>query len=337
MSPNRDFSSGARVLVTGASGFVGAAVAKALRERGFRVRAFVRATSNRTNIDPRDEVFEGDILDRGSVAAALAGVDHLVHAAADYRLWAPDPAQILRTNVEGTRIAMEEAARAGVSRIVHTSSTATIALRDDGPADETRPLSPDDATGAYKKSKILAERLVEDMVRRDSLPAVIVNPATPIGPRDIRPTPTGRIIVEAACGRMPAFVDTGLSLAHVDDVAQGFVAALERGRIGERYILGGENVALATMLAEIAGVVGRRAPWVRLPIPAVYPFALGAEAVARFTGRPPFATREALRLARGFMFFSSDKARRELGYAPRPYTDALRDAIEWFRSAGMLK
>ena len=189
---------------------------------------------------------------RESITSALRGVRYLVHAAADYRLWAPSPADILRNNVEGTRILMEEALRAGVERIVYTSSVATVGLRDGEPADETRVLAAAEAVGAYKKSKVMAERLVDDMVRRAGLPAVTVNPSTPIGPRDVRPTPTGRIIVEAASGRMPAFVDTGLNLVHVDDAAAGHLAALHRGRIGERYILGGENVHLGTMLADIA-------------------------------------------------------------------------------------
>src|SRR5262249_53587350 len=207
------------VLVTGASGLVGSAIANAAREAGYRVRVLVRASSPRTNIAPSDEAVLGDICDRASLAAALRGARYLVHAAADYRLWSPAPQDIIRTNVEGTRAVMEEALRAGVERIVHTSSVATLALRDDEPADETRRLSASETVGVYKKSKVIAERLVEAMVEQQRLPAVIVNPSTPIGPRDVKPTPTGRIIVEAACGRMPGFVETGLNLAHVDDVA----------------------------------------------------------------------------------------------------------------------
>jgi dihydroflavonol-4-reductase len=212
------------VLVTGASGFVGSAVAKALRRERYRVRVLVRRQSPRANIDPADEVAVGDILDRASVAAAVAGMRNVVHVAADYRLWVPDAAELMRTNVEGTRIVMEEALRAGAERIVYTSSVATFDLRD-GPADETRPLPVEQAIGAYKRSKIVAENLVADMVARQRLPAVIVNPSTPIGPRDLRPTPTGRIVIEAAAGRMPAFIDTGLNVVHVDDVATGHVLA----------------------------------------------------------------------------------------------------------------
>jgi dihydroflavonol-4-reductase len=266
----------------------------------------------------------------------MRSVRYLVHVAADYRLWAPSPADIFRTNVDGTRILMEEALRAGVERVVHTSSVATIDPSAGPAADESQPLTEERAIGAYKKSKVVAERLVEDMVRRHGLPAVIVNPSTPIGPRDVRPTPTGRIIVEAALGHMPGFVDTGLNLAHVDDVAAGHLAALRKGVIGERYILGGENVSLRTMLADIAQMTGRRAPWLRVPVAAVYPIAVGAELWSHVSGREPFATRDALRMARHHMFFSDAKARRDLGYRSRPYRDAIADAITWFREAGYL-
>ena len=325
------------VLVTGASGFLGAAIANSARAAGYKVRVLIHSSSPRTNIHPDDEVVLGDLCMRESITSALRGARYLVHAAADYRLWAPSPADILRNNVEGTRILMEEALRAGVERIVYTSSVATIGLRDGGPADETRVLAAAEAVGAYKKSKVMAERLVDDMVRGAGLPAVTVNPSTPIGPRDVRPTPTGRIIVEAASGRMPAFVDTGLNLVHVDDAAAGHLAALHRGRIGERYILGGENVHLGAMLADIANLVGRRPPRLRLPIAAVYPVAAGAELWARWSGREPFATRDGLRMARHHMFFTDAKARRDLGYLSRPYREGIADAIAWFRQAGYLR
>ncbi len=232
---------------------------------------------------------------------------------------------------------MVEALRAGVERIVYTSSVATLKLVEGGAATEDRPLAENAAIGAYKLSKVAAERLVEAMVRWDGLPAVIVNPSTPIGPRDVRPTPTGRIIVEAASGRMPAFVDTGLNLAHVDDVAAGHVAALDRGRIGERYILGGDNVFLADMLADIARLVGRRPPTLRLPRTMLYPIAYGAELMARVRGVEPFVTLDGLRMARHHMFFDDSKARRELGYVSRPYREGLSDAVAWFRSHGYIK
>ena len=326
-----------RVLVTGASGFVGSAIAAALRARGCDVQALVRPSSPRTNLDPADTVHEGDLSDRASLAPALKGVRFLFHAAADYRLWARNPEEILRNNVEGTRLVMEEALRAGVERIVYTSSVATLQPVEVGAATEDNPLAEDAAIGAYKRSKVAAERLVEAMVRRNGLPAVIVNPSTPIGPRDVRPTPTGRIIVEAASGRMPGFVETGLNLAHVDDVAAGHIAALDRGRIGERYILGGDNVFLADMLADIAGLVGRRAPTLKLPRTLLYPLAYGAELMARVRGVEPFVTLDGLRMARHHMFFDDSKARRELGYASRPHREGLADAVAWFRSHGYIK
>jgi dihydroflavonol-4-reductase len=323
-------------LVTGASGFLGAAIANSARAAGYSVRVLVRATSPRTNIHFEDEVVVGDLRDGASVAAAVRDVRYLIHAAADYRLWAPVPDDIVRTNVEGTRTLMQAAQRAGVERIVYTSSVATIELGEGGPADESRLLAPEKAVGAYKKSKVLAERLVHDMVANHGLPAVIVNPSTPIGPRDVKPTPTGRIIVEAARGRMPGFVDTGLNLVHVDDAAAGHLAALHQGKLGERYILGGENVHLGSMLADIAEIVGRSPPRLRLPIAAVYPVAWCAELWARVSGREPFATRDGLRMAKKHMFFSDAKARRDLGYVSRPYREGIVDAISWFRAAGYL-
>jgi dihydroflavonol-4-reductase len=325
------------VLVTGASGFLGSAIAAALRARGHGLRVLARRSSPRTNLDPGDTLCEGDLRDRASLAAALNGVRFLFHAAADYRLWARNPEEIHRNNVEGTRLIMEEAMRAGVERVVYTSSVATLKLTDGAAATEDHPLAEGEGIGAYKRSKVAAERLVEAMIRRDGLRAVIVNPSTPIGPRDVRPTPTGRIIVEAASGRMPAFVDTGLNLVHVDDVAAGHVAALSRGQIGERYILGGDNVFLADMLADIARLVGRRPPTLKLPRTMLYPIAYGAELLATVRGVEPFITMDGLRMARHHMFFDDSKARRELGYVSRPYREGLSDAIAWFHSRGYLK
>ncbi len=325
--------------VTGASGFVGSAVARALLAAGYRVRALVRRTSPRSNLDVEGlQVAEGDMLDERAVARAVAEARYVFHVAADYRLWAPDPGEIVHNNVEGTRIVLRAAQAAGVERIVYTSSVATLRLNPDGvPADESEMLSQERAIGAYKRSKVAAESLALQMASREGLPLVIVNPSTPIGPRDVRPTPTGRIIVEAASGRMPAFVDTGLNLVHVDDVAGGHLLALQRGRIGQRYILGGENVTLARMLEMIAGLVGRRAPRVRLPRRAIYPIAFASEAIARFTGREPFATLDGLRMAKYRMFFTSAKAQSELGYTARPVIEALKDSIAWFRQAGLIR
>src|SRR5271157_2608683 len=251
--------SAGKTLVTGATGFVGAAVARALIARGERVVLLARKESPRGNVEGLDaEVVIGDLRDAASLAPVLRGVDKLYHVAADYRFWAPDPNEIIEANRIGTGNIMSEALRAGVSRIVYCSSVATLKLNLEGrPVDETSPAAPEQAIGAYKKSKTIAERLVEKMIAERGLPAVIVNPSTPIGPRDIKPTPTGRVVLEAASGRMPAFVDTGLNLVHVDDVAAGHLQARQRGRIGERYILGGHNVPLQAMLAEIARLAGK--------------------------------------------------------------------------------
>ncbi len=277
------------------------------------------------------------MLDRASIERALEGCTALAHVAADYRLWAPDPEEIVRHNREGTRAVMEAALAAGVKRIVYTSSVATIAPLEGGAAGEDRPLTEQTAIGAYKRSKVVAERLVERMVAEQGLPAVIVNPSTPIGPRDVKPTPTGRILVEAATGKIPAFVDTGLNLVHVDDVARGHVLALTKGVPGRRYILGGEDVSLQAMLAEVARLVGRKPPTLRLPRTPLMPLAVVSEAWGRMTGREPMLTRDALRMAKYRMFFSSDRAKAELGYQARPWQAAVADALGWFREAGMIR
>ena len=326
------------VLVTGVSGFVGSAVARALAARGTRVRGLIRESSPRANLtDFPGELVEGDLRDAEAVARAMGGVRHLFHVAADYRLWAPDPEEIVRNNAATTRIVMEAALAAGVERVVYTSSVATLKPRDGGPADESRAAAPDQVVGAYKRSKVVAERLVEDMVAARGLPAVIVQPSTPIGPRDVRPTPTGRIIVEAANGRMPAFVDSGLNLVHVDDVATGHLLAFDRGRVGARYILGGQDVMLGDMLAEIAAIVGRKAPTIRIPRAPLFPLAWVNEQVARVTGGDPFLNMDSLRMAKHRMFFTSARAEAELGFRARPYREALADAIAWFRGAGMVR
>jgi dihydroflavonol-4-reductase len=328
----------AQTLVTGATGFVGSAVAKALSEDGFAVRALARPGSPRAHLAGLAlELVEGDIRDQASVERAMRDVRYVFHVAADYRLWARHKQEIYAANVEGTRNVMQEALRAGVERVVYTSSVATLALRADGtPADESVALAEEQGIGAYKRSKIAAERLVEAMVANEGLPAVIVNPSTPTGPRDVKPTPTGRIIVEAACGRIPGFVDTGLNLVHVDDVAAGHLAALHRGVIGERYILGGANVLFAAMLADIARLVGRTPPRLRIPRAVALPVAYAAEATAWLTGREPFATVDGIRMSEHRMFFRAAKAERDLGFSARPYVQGLEDAIRWFCDAGYL-
>lgn len=330
---------GDKVLVTGASGFIGSAVTHLLTRSGYTLRALVRPTSARCNVDDLDvEIVTGDMRDPAAVAQAMKGVRYLCHVAADYRLWAPEPGEILLTNREGTRTVMQAALNAGVERIVYTSSIATLAVGQNGAlSDETHPLPIDAAIGAYKRSKVAAETVVKSMIEKDDLPAIIVHPSAPVGPRDHRPTPTGRIIIEAASGRMPGFVDTGLNLVHVDDVAAGHLAALQQGKIGEHYILGGQNVGFASMLAEIANLSGRQPPRWRLPRRALYPLACLAEAKAHLTRCEPFLTRDGLAMSKYRMFFSSEKAQRDLGYSPRPYQEGLADALVWFRQNGYLR
>jgi len=324
-------------LVTGATGFVGSAVARKLLAAGETVRVLARPGGDRRNIaDLKVEIVEGDLRDRASLERALRGCSALFHVAADYRLWVPRPADIYRANVEGSRDIMLAAAEVGVSRIVYTSSVAVLGLLADGtPADEDTPVALADMIGHYKRSKYQAEEEIRRLIREQGLPVVIVNPSTPIGPRDIKPTPTGRMIVDAAAGRMPAYVDTGLNLVHVDDVALGHLMAFERGRIGERYILGAENLTLREILAAIAVLTGRRAPRLRLPHNLILPVAAAAEGWARVAGgREPMVTLDSIRMAKKKMFFSAEKARRQLGFQPRPVTEALSEAVAWFREWG---
>jgi dihydroflavonol-4-reductase len=326
-------------LLTGATGFVGSAVARTLAARGHRLRLLVRATSDRRNLAGVEaELALGDLTDAASLARAVKGCRYVFHVAADYRFWVPDPVAMMRANVEGSLAMMRAAKAAGVERIVYCSSVAALGRPHDGSlADEDTPTDEAAFIGAYKRSKFLAERAVLDLVRQDGLPAVVVNPAAPVGPRDIKPTPTGKMILDAAAGRVPAYIDTGLNIVHVDDVAEGHALALERGRIGERYVLGGENLLLKDLLALVAGVVGRRPPRIELPESVLWPAAWLMEGVARLTGIPPIMTRDHIKMARHKMFYSSDKAKRELGYASRPVRSAIEDAVGWFRANGMLR
>jgi dihydroflavonol-4-reductase len=326
-----------RALVTGATGFVGSAVARALSRAGWQVRVLVREGSDRRNLRPLTaEIAIGDLLDETSIGEALRGCDALFHVAADYRLGAAHAQQLYRTNVEGTRNTLDAAARMKIGRIVYTSSVATVGLPGDGsPGREDTAVALPDMIGHYKRSKFLAEQLVRERAGGGA-PVIIVNPSTPVGPGDLKPTPTGRMVLDAALGRMPAYVDTGLNIVHVDDVAAGHLRALERGRIGERYILGGENLTLREILVHISRLVGRKPPSIRLPHAVLLPLAVGAETFARLTGTEARATVESVRMARKHMYYSSDKAVRELGYSWRAPTAAFEDAIAWFREQGVL-
>jgi dihydroflavonol-4-reductase len=325
-------------LVTGATGFVGAAVARALlREPGQHVRVLARPKSDRRNLEGLDvEVAEGSLEDAASLTVAVAGCRYLFHVAADYRLWVPNPAAMFRANVDGTRALMLAALAAGVERVVYTSSVATLGIVPNEAADEETPSAYSDMIGPYKQSKFAAEQAVQALITERGLPAAIVNPSTPIGPGDVKPTPTGRLIVEAARGKMPGYVDTGLNIVHVDDVAVGELLAAERGAVGERYILGGENMSLAEILAEVARAAGRRPPALKIPYGVVLPIAAAAELMARATGREPFTTLDGVRMSRKKMYFSSAKATRELGYAPRSAREAIADAVAWFEANGYL-
>jgi dihydroflavonol-4-reductase len=326
-----------RALVTGATGFVGAAVARTLGAAGWQVRVLVRSGSDRSNLQQlAAEIVEGDLADVASLERALGDCAGLFHVAADYRLGARNPEPLYRTNVEGTRNILNAARSAGVPRIVYTSSVATIGIPTDGsPGDERTPVALDNMIGHYKRSKYLAEEVVRDAAR-GGMSVVIVNPSTPVGPGDIKPTPTGQLVLDAAAGRMPAYVDTGLNIVHVDDVAAGHLLAFERGRAGERYILGGEDMTLQTILAQIAQLVGRQPPRIRLPYAAVLPIAYVAEAFAKVSGRSGRVTLEGVRMSRKRMFFSSGKAVSELGYRWRPPLEAFEDAVRWFRERGVL-
>ena len=328
--------SGALNLVTGANGFLGAAVARALLAEGQRVRALVRGGSDRRNLAGLDvEIAEGDLNDRGSLDAAVRGCEAVFHVAADYRLWVMDPAPMYKTNVDGSVNLLEAAAAARVDGFVYTSSVAVLGINPDRtPADETTPVTLGEMIGTYKRSKFLAEEAVARRAAELDFPVVTVNPSTPIGPGDVRPTPTGRVILDAAAGRMPAYVDTGLNVVHVDDVARGHLLALRFGRRGERYILGGQDLSLREILRIVGERTGRPASNVRLPHWAVYPIAAVGEAIALVTKREPRATLDGVRMAKKHMYFSSAKAARELGYSWRAPELAIGDAIDWFKSHG---
>jgi dihydroflavonol-4-reductase len=325
-----------RVAITGATGFVGSAVARAFLAAGYAVRVLLRAHSTLENLAGLEiETAPADLAEPQSFSAALAGCDGLLHVAADYRLFVRDPAPLYRVNVDGTRALMQAALTAGIKRIVYTSSVAVLGQRDDGaPGDDDTPATLTGMIGHYKRSKFMAEAEVSRLVTESGLPAVIVNPSAPVGPRDRKPTPTGRMVLDVARGRMPAYLDTGLNVVHVDDVATGHRLAYERGRIGRRYILGGENLSLKDIFTAIARLAGQRPPrWRLLPGPLM-PLAWLAETGARMTGSVPRLTRDELAMARHRMYYSSARAERELGYMHRPAAAAFRDALAWYAEHG---
>jgi dihydroflavonol-4-reductase len=322
-------------LVTGANGFLGAHVVRALVARGTQVRALLRDGADGRGLERVDcEIVIGDLRDSGAVEGAVRGCNEVYHVAADYRLWVIDEAPMYAANVGGTRNLLEASRRAGVTKIVHTSTVGALGIGAAGIGREDTPVALGDMIGPYKRSKFLAEQLALEAAR-DGLPVVIVNPSTPIGALDFKPTPTGRIIVEFLNRRMPAYVETGLNLACVEDVAQGHLLAAEHGRIGEKYILGGENLTLQGMLQRLAARSGLPAPRVRIPYAVALGFAFGAEAVSRtITHRAPRASVTEVRMARKKMFFDSSRARAELGYTPQPIDEGLSRAIDFFRRIG---
>lgn len=322
--------------VTGATGFVGSHVARATADQGADLRLLVRANSITKNIDDvKADRVTGDLRDPASLEKGIAGCDVVFHVAADYRLWVRDPEEMYRANVEGTRAILEAARKNRVSRVVYTSSVATMGFTSNGhAADENSPVSLDNMIGPYKRSKFMAEQVAVEAARAGQ-DVVIVNPSTPVGERDIKPTPTGRIVVDFLKRKFPAYVDTGLNLVDVRECAQGHIAALEKGRSGERYILGGENLTLKQILDKLAAITGLPSPTVRVP----YVLALATGVVdeivtGRIRGREPRATIDAVRMGRKKMFVSSAKAERELGWKQFPVDDALRRAADWFRANG---
>jgi len=329
---------GSANLVTGASGFVGAAVVRKLLDAGEAVRVLMRPGSDRRNIAGLDvDVVEGDLLEPETLAPAVKGCRALYHVAADYRIWTRDPAAMFRANVDGSAAIVRAAAEAGAERIVYTSSVAVLGIPPGGVGDEDTPVTYGDMIGPYKQSKFKAEERIRDLTAKEGWPVVIVNPSTPIGPRDVKPTPTGRIVIDAARGKMPVYVDTGLNVAHVDDVAEGHLLAFAKGRVGERYVLGGENMGLSDILGVIAELTGGRPPLFRVPTGLIMPIAHVSEAWCRMTGgAEPLVAPDSVRMAKKKMFFRWDKAARELGYAPRPARDALADAVAWFRANGYI-
>ena len=322
--------------VTGATGFLGSHVARVLADNGADMRLLVRSSSNLRNIEGlRADRALGDLRDPASLEKAMAGCDVVFHVAADYRLWVRDPNEMYRSNVEGTRAILEAARKNGVRRVVYTSSVATIGFTRNGyPANEDSPVSLADMIGHYKRSKFMAEQLALE-AGRSGLQVVVVNPTTPVGDQDVKPTPTGRIVVDFLKRKFPAYVETGLNLVDVRECARGHVTALEKGKSGERYILGGENLTLKQILDKLAKITGLPSPMLKLPYIFAYAAGIADEIVTgRLRGREPRATIDTVRMGAKKMFASSDKAERDLGWKIVPVESALRRAVEWFRGNG---
>lgn len=326
-----------KTLVTGATGFVGSHVARQLASAGQAVRVLVRPTSKVKVLDGVPvEFVEGDLRDAASLTRAMRGVQHVYHVAADYRLWTKNPGEIYESNVEGTRRLIEAAQRAGATRIVYTSTVATIAVPRHGALpNENTWATLDEMIGHYKRSKFLAEQVALDAAKSGA-PVIIVNPTAPVGPGDWKPTPTGRIILDFLRGKMPAYVDTGLNVAPVEDVAAGHVLAAEKGRIGERYILGGRNMTLKQILDALAAIAGRSAPRIRLPHAVALMAGYADEMFSRILGREPQIPVEGVKMSRHKMFVESDKAQRELGYHPTKVEAALERAVRWYEEHGYI-
>ena len=325
-----------KAFVTGATGFVGSHVARALVEQGADLRLLVRANSDLRNIEGlKAERVIGDLHQPASLEKAISGCDVVLHVAADYRLWVPDPEQMYKANVEGTRAILKAARKNGVRRVVYTSSVATMGFTSNGhPVDENSPVSLENMIGPYKRSKFMAEQAALQ-AGRCGMDVVVVNPTTPIGERDIKPTPTGRIVVDFLKKKFPAYVDTGLNLVDVRECARGHLAALEKGRSGERYILGGENLTLKQILDKLSEITGLPSPKIKVPYAMALATGVVDEVVTgRVLRREPRVTIDAVRMGRKKMFVTSAKAERELGWKAVPVDDALRRAVEWFRSKG---
>ena len=319
-------------LVTGASGFIGWHVARLLLERGHRVRALVRSASGIPDLDL--EIVRGDLRDADSLQRAVQGCGLVFHVAADYRLWVRRPKEMYESNVEGTRHLIAAARVAGVDRFVYTSTVGCIGFPKNGAGDETNLVSLDEMSGPYKRSKFQAEQVALEAAQ-SGFPLVIVNPTAPIGDHDTKPTPTGKIVLDFLNGNLPAYIDTGLNLVDVRDTALGHILACERGRAGERYILGAENLTLEQILAKLSAITGRPAPTVKLPYAVAYAAGVVTTAWARVSGKPPLAPLDAVKMARKKMFVSHAKATRELGFHPGPVDAALARAVDWFRAAGL--